>query len=44
MVVRVRWSRCTAFRMEERVGAKVGGVVRVGFASVVSTELVVRWM
>ena len=44
LVVRVGWSRCIAFRMEERVGAKVGGVVRMRRASVVSTELVVRWM
>ena len=44
LVVGVRWSRCTALRMEERVGAKVGGVVRMGFASVVSTELAMRWM
>ena len=44
LVVRVRWSGCTALRMEEGVVAKVGGVVRMGFASVVSTELVMRWM
>ena len=44
LIVRARWSRCAAFRMEEGVGAKVGGVVRVRFEGVVSTDLVVRWM
>ena len=42
MVVGVMWSGCPALKMEEGVGAKVGGVVRVGLASVVSTELVTR--
>ena len=44
LVVRVRWSGCTALRMKERVGAKVGRVVRVRFVSVVSIELILRWM
>ena len=44
LVVRIRWSGCTALRMEERVEAKVGRVVRVRFVSVVSTELILRWM
>ena len=44
LAVSVRWSGCTALRMEERVGAKVGRVARVRFVSVVSTELILRWM